>query len=159
VIVAWHEVPGTTPPQKSRPVGHGVIRAGVRLFWISCARSYRTLRDGSFDGRFPRHFRARLRSGCPGRAFRHFATGFSLASLAVAKLVLRGRQNLTTAEEVKRDAILTRPARVRLRPRNGSMWSRSPGYGWRYDRPLTGRNKRVLCPANLLFFRGTICDR
>ena len=23
---------------------------------ISCARSYRTLRDGSFDGRFPRHF-------------------------------------------------------------------------------------------------------
>ena len=53
VIVAWHEVPGTTPPQKSRPVGYGVIRAGVRLFWISCARSYRTLRDGSFDGRFP----------------------------------------------------------------------------------------------------------
>ena len=24
-IVAWHEVPGTTPPQKSRPVGYGVI--------------------------------------------------------------------------------------------------------------------------------------
>src|ERR1700680_3964164 len=23
---------------------------------ISCARSYRTLRDGSFEGRFPRHF-------------------------------------------------------------------------------------------------------
>jgi hypothetical protein len=30
VIVAWHEVPGTTPPQKSRPVGYGVIRAGMR---------------------------------------------------------------------------------------------------------------------------------
>ena len=29
-IVAWHEVPGTTPPQKSRPVGYGVIRPGVR---------------------------------------------------------------------------------------------------------------------------------
>ena len=29
-IVAWHEVPGTAPPQKSRPVGNGVIRAGVR---------------------------------------------------------------------------------------------------------------------------------
>ena len=29
-IVAWHEVPGTTPPQKSRPVGYGVIRAGMR---------------------------------------------------------------------------------------------------------------------------------
>jgi hypothetical protein len=29
-IVAWHEVPGTAPPQKSRPVGYGVIRPGVR---------------------------------------------------------------------------------------------------------------------------------
>ncbi len=29
-IVAWHEVPRTAPPQKSRPVGYGVIRAGVR---------------------------------------------------------------------------------------------------------------------------------
>jgi hypothetical protein len=28
-IVAWHEVPGTAPPQESRPVGYGVIRAGV----------------------------------------------------------------------------------------------------------------------------------
>ena len=28
-IVAWHEVPGKTPPQESRPVGYGVIRAGV----------------------------------------------------------------------------------------------------------------------------------
>ena len=30
MIVAWHEVPGTTPPQKSRPVGYGMIRPGVR---------------------------------------------------------------------------------------------------------------------------------
>ena len=29
-IVAWHEVPGTVPPQKSRPVGYGAIRADVR---------------------------------------------------------------------------------------------------------------------------------
>ena len=29
-IVAWHEVPGTAPPKKSRPVGYGVIRAGLR---------------------------------------------------------------------------------------------------------------------------------
>jgi hypothetical protein len=30
MIVAWHEVPGTAPPQKSRPVGYGMIHAGVR---------------------------------------------------------------------------------------------------------------------------------
>ncbi len=29
MIVAWHEVPGTTP-QKSRSVGYGMIDAGVR---------------------------------------------------------------------------------------------------------------------------------
>jgi hypothetical protein len=27
--VAWHEVPGTAPSQKNRPVGHGVILAGL----------------------------------------------------------------------------------------------------------------------------------
>jgi hypothetical protein len=27
-IVAWHEVPWDSAPQKSRPVGYGVIRAG-----------------------------------------------------------------------------------------------------------------------------------
>jgi hypothetical protein len=27
-IVAWHEAPGTAPPRKSRPVRHGVNRAG-----------------------------------------------------------------------------------------------------------------------------------
>ena len=30
MIVAWHEVPGRAPPQKIRPVGYGMIRAGVR---------------------------------------------------------------------------------------------------------------------------------
>jgi hypothetical protein len=29
-IVAWHEVPGTVPSQESRPVGYGVIHAGIR---------------------------------------------------------------------------------------------------------------------------------
>ena len=29
-IVAWHKVPGKAPPQKSRPVGYGVIGAGAR---------------------------------------------------------------------------------------------------------------------------------
>jgi hypothetical protein len=64
--------------QKSRPVGYGVIRAGVRTdsmigvtqsrkqeqknlsygLWLLglSPRSYRTLRDGSFEGRCPRHF-------------------------------------------------------------------------------------------------------
>jgi hypothetical protein len=55
-IVAWHEVPGKAPPEKDRPVGYGLIRAGVRTSRMSCARSYRTLRNGSFEGRFPRHF-------------------------------------------------------------------------------------------------------
>jgi hypothetical protein len=29
MIVVWHEGPGTPSPQESRPVGYGVIRAGV----------------------------------------------------------------------------------------------------------------------------------
>jgi hypothetical protein len=30
VIVAWHEVPGTARPQKSRCVGYGLVRAPIR---------------------------------------------------------------------------------------------------------------------------------
>jgi hypothetical protein len=30
-IVAWHEVPGTARPQKSRPVGYGLIRVRRRV--------------------------------------------------------------------------------------------------------------------------------
>ena len=52
-IVAWHEVPGTAPPQKSRPVGYGVIRAGLRTdsmigvtkFRLRSVLSYGTLAD------------------------------------------------------------------------------------------------------------------
>ena len=43
-IVAWHEVPGTAPPQKSRPVGYGVIRAGVRADSMILASSPERLR-------------------------------------------------------------------------------------------------------------------
>jgi hypothetical protein len=42
-IVAWHEVPGTAPPEKHRPIGYGVVRAGVRTSGMRCARSFRTL--------------------------------------------------------------------------------------------------------------------
>jgi hypothetical protein len=31
-IVAWHEVPGTAPPQKSRPVGYGNSRGCAHRF-------------------------------------------------------------------------------------------------------------------------------
>ena len=41
MIVAWHEVPGTAPPQKNRPVGPGMIRAG-------CA-PIRRLEGGNFE--------------------------------------------------------------------------------------------------------------
>ena len=30
MIVARHDVPGTAPPQKSRPVGYGMTCAGLR---------------------------------------------------------------------------------------------------------------------------------
>src|SRR5208337_1340919 len=40
-IVAWHEVPGTAPPPKSRPVGYGVIRAGVRTDWMIGVTEFR----------------------------------------------------------------------------------------------------------------------
>jgi hypothetical protein len=56
LIVAWHEVPGTAPPEKDRPVGYGVIRACVRSSGMRCARSFRTLRDSSFEGCVSRHF-------------------------------------------------------------------------------------------------------
>jgi hypothetical protein len=39
--VAWHDVPGTAPPQKSRPVGYGVIRAGVHTDSIIEATKFR----------------------------------------------------------------------------------------------------------------------
>ncbi len=65
-IVACHEVPGTAPPRKDPPVGCDVTVSRKfrkrsittrNTFGINCAPgSYRALRDGSFEGRFPRHF-------------------------------------------------------------------------------------------------------
>jgi Transposase IS200 like len=46
-IVAWHEVPGTAPPQKSRPVGYGVIRAGVRTDSMIGVMKFRLIKAGS----------------------------------------------------------------------------------------------------------------
>jgi hypothetical protein len=87
-IVAWHEVPGTGPPPKSRPVGHGMIgrrpnprgvfcRKGVPFFFRKVKHSKHRiaaptganqtvpLRDGSFEVALSRALRARLRSDRP----------------------------------------------------------------------------------------------
>jgi hypothetical protein len=56
-------------------------------------------------------------------------------------VVREGFQKLTPVEEVKRDALLTRPAQARLRPQNGSMWILSTGTAGRHYKLLTGRNK------------------
>src|ERR1700759_4188418 len=61
-IVAWHEVPGTAPTQKSRPVGYGVIRATRNTSGISCARSYPYPTGRFFRGTLSQALRARLRS-------------------------------------------------------------------------------------------------
>jgi hypothetical protein len=37
-IVAWHEVPGTSATQKSRPVGYGLICAGLRTDSIGATK-------------------------------------------------------------------------------------------------------------------------
>jgi hypothetical protein len=42
MIVAWHEVPGTAPPQKSRPVR-------VRYDSCRCAAPIRRLEGGNFE--------------------------------------------------------------------------------------------------------------
>src|SRR3984893_9178874 len=51
LIVAWHEVPGSAPPQNSRPVGYGVIRAGVRADSMIGVRNfkYRRLKTFTLD--------------------------------------------------------------------------------------------------------------
>jgi hypothetical protein len=47
MIVARHEVPGTAPPKKSRPLGYGVIPAGVRtdsMIGVTKTETRRTFR-------------------------------------------------------------------------------------------------------------------
>ena len=41
MIVAWHEVLGLRHPEKSRPVGRGMIRAGVRADFEGWRRKFR----------------------------------------------------------------------------------------------------------------------
>ena len=81
-IVAWHEVPGKAPPKepsrrvrydRAQRIPDGISRRHVRRISVSvfafeisslqssnrCPHlheSHRTLRDGSFGWRFPRHF-------------------------------------------------------------------------------------------------------
>jgi hypothetical protein len=52
-IVAWHEMPGKDPPQKSRPVGYGVMRTGKTLSQVLRARLRSVL---SLGGRAGKHF-------------------------------------------------------------------------------------------------------
>ena len=44
-IVAWHEVPGTAPSQKRRPVGYGVMRTGVRTDSMIGVTKIRTFQE------------------------------------------------------------------------------------------------------------------
>ena len=67
-------------------------------FGISCARSYRTLRDGSFEGRFPRHFVPGYDRCCPYgtrlQTFRNSICAFKFVSLRCLKAIFdawRGR--------------------------------------------------------------------
>src|ERR1700722_12469855 len=48
LIVAWHEVPGSAPPQNSRPVGYGVIRLGVRADSMIGVRNFKIRRLKTF---------------------------------------------------------------------------------------------------------------
>jgi len=64
-IVAWHEVPGTEIGRcEGRSIDKGRI-IGLDSSGISYVRSYRTLRDGSFEERFPRHFVPGYDRCCP----------------------------------------------------------------------------------------------
>src|SRR6202790_5899237 len=93
-IVAWHKVPGTAPPQKSRPVGYGMIRAGVRtdtmigvtkfrvrkLIPLGLAAPDHTVPYGTVLSRdaFPgTSCQATIGVVPTGRACRHFATASS----------------------------------------------------------------------------------
>src|SRR5271166_1751938 len=62
---------------------------------ISCARSYRTLRDGSFEGRFPStSCQATIGVVPTGRACRHFATASSITLLSIFLLIGCGFRKL-----------------------------------------------------------------
>jgi hypothetical protein len=76
-IVAWHEVPGRAPPQKIRPVGYGVILAGLQVYAridLGLAAPNHTVPYGTVLSRtFSQALRARLRSYGTGRRFANAA--------------------------------------------------------------------------------------
>jgi hypothetical protein len=43
MIVAWHEVPGTAPPQKTRPVGYGMNGRTCVSAFRTCKRYIRSV--------------------------------------------------------------------------------------------------------------------
>jgi hypothetical protein len=50
-IVVWHEVPGTAPHQKSRPVGHGTIGCRPNPRGLSSKERLAFLRKASHSNR------------------------------------------------------------------------------------------------------------
>jgi hypothetical protein len=64
-IVAWHEVPGKAPPQKNRPVGHGVIRADLRTDSMTGLTKFRTFQEEylAFLKNHVAHFAAKVPRG------------------------------------------------------------------------------------------------
>src|SRR5271156_3864128 len=77
-IVAWHEVPGKAPPQKNRPVGHGMIGAdliqryfaskGAPCFFRKANHSNHRIGAHTGANQTVPYGTALLRWGCP----RHF---------------------------------------------------------------------------------------
>jgi len=85
-IVAWHEVPGTAPTHKSRPVGDGVTLAGMRAdstigvtkilnaLAVSCDHHTPYPAQRLFPGTLSEALRAQIGVVPKVRAHRHFAT-------------------------------------------------------------------------------------
>jgi hypothetical protein len=100
-IVAWHEVPGTAPSQKSRPVGYGLIRAGVgadsgtlrREIPQGLAAPAHTVPYGtvlSRDAIPGTSCQATIGVVPPGHGSRHVATALARAKLARSSSPTRG---------------------------------------------------------------------
>jgi hypothetical protein len=94
-IVAWHEVPGTAPPQKNRPVGHGMIGRRPNPFRVKrCAVFFRKANSNHRIGanQTVPYGTALLRWGCP----RHFVPGYDRTvppGLGARPLRLRGNKS------------------------------------------------------------------
>src|SRR5580704_792362 len=89
---------------EGRSIDKGRI-IGLDSSGISYARSYRTLRDGSFEGRFPRHFVPGYDRCCPyGTRLQTFRNSIQLASskFSPVRQQQRTRTSTITIEERKR---------------------------------------------------------